>query len=98
MRPAHNKPSPWIASPAIRIAVGKPDRSISTALSIAVVSGMAVRETGGAGAAEALSPQEISAGMIRVAMRPGAVVAAATAAEASFPTSGALDEVRTQCE
>ena len=75
-----------------------PEWSSFAACSIISLAGMGGRDTRGIPATVPPSLQATSAGTINVAIRPGAVRAAAIASIASQLTWDAVQEVRTQVE
>src|SRR5215208_7172936 len=98
MRPASIRPGSRRASPPINKSAGSPERKARAASDIAPGATDARPSTGGSGAGPSASFQEASAGRIKVATRPGGVIAAATAAAPSRATERELAEVRTQSE
>src|ERR1700731_1381459 len=98
MRPATASPFPYNAFPPIRIAVRKPDRSMTAARSMHSVAGNGGLGKTGSAATTPPSLQATSAGTIRVATCPGAVRAATIASTASLPSLDAEADVRNHFE
>src|ERR1700676_5593602 len=98
MRPAVRTPFPYNAFPESKIAVGKPERSMTAARSTFCWLGVEGLGKAGIQATEPPSPQETSAGTIRVAICPGAVRAAIRASAASRPIWEEAWEVRNHLE
>ena len=99
IRPAAARPASESAAPVRNNRQGAPDCSSSASAAMRS-SGTAEGGTG-AGAASTGTPpgsQAASPGTIRLAIRPGALRAAAIAAAAAWPTSGAVRALRTQSE
>ena len=82
--------------PPSRSTQGSPERSVrATDSTVSAGTGAAAR-TGSGGAGSPPSDQETSAGRIRVEIRPGGRIAAATPSAASAATSAQREERRTQ--